>query len=182
MRRLKRSGCDRIHLGVEAGTEKILEVLNKRISIERAVETFRICHDLGFETLAYFMIGAPGETRADIEQSLRLALKLNPDYVHVTVLAPYPETEIYRRALETGLFEEDYLRDFALSPRRGLVTRYWEETFTREELFDLLDDFYKRYCARPRYVMRNLLKIRSIVELKRKAKAGSRLLGLSRVR
>ena len=143
LRKLKQAGCQRIHFGVEAGTEKILKVLNKGIHLEQIERAFDLAKKTNIETLAYFMIGSPTETKEDIKETIKFAKKLKPDYVHATILTPYPATEIYKQALTQGVIKNDYWREFAHCPEKGVLTQYWEKELNKKELFKLLDKFYK---------------------------------------
>lgn len=176
LKALKEAGCRRIHFGVEAGTEKILKVLNKDISKERVEDVFRQCRELHIQTLAYFMIGSPSETRQDIDETVNFALRLNPDYLHATIFTPYPGTAVYNEALKTGAIKNDYWRAFARDPKEGFTTPYWQESLSRDELLNTLEDFYRRFYGRPSYMLANLFKIRSAGELKRKMRAASKIL------
>jgi anaerobic magnesium-protoporphyrin IX monomethyl ester cyclase len=173
---LKKAGCQRIHFGVESGTEKILRALNKGITLNQIEKAFRLARAKGIDTLAYFMIGAPTETREDIYQTIKFAKKIKPDYVHITILTPYPATIIYRQALEQGVIKSDYWREFALHPENGTTTQYWEKELNREELFDLLNKFYKEFYGRPSYILRQFLKIRSLRDFIKKVKVGFKIL------
>lgn len=177
--RLKRAGCQGIHYGVEAGTDEMLRVLNKGITLTRVREVFAATRRAGLPTLAYFMIGNPGETREQIESTFRVARELRPDYVHLTVLTPFPGTEVYRQALAEGVIEGDVWRDFARAPRPAFQPPVWAEHLDREELNDLLVRGYRSFYLRPGYILRRLARLRSWTELKRKAKAG---LGVWRLR
>jgi len=176
LKKLKAAGCARIHFGVESGTEKILGVLNKGIHLNQVADAFKWSKKIGLETLAYFMIGSPTETKEDIEQTIKFAKEIRPDYAHITILTPYPATEIYRQALSQGVIKNDYWREFAKNPKKGVVTQYWEKELTREELFELLDKFYKEFYRRPSYIFQQLLKINSFSDLKKKIRAGLKIL------
>lgn len=180
IKKLKQAGCTRIHFGVEAGTEKILRILNKGITIDQIKNAFRLAAKYKIETLAYFMIGSPTETREDIKKSIKLAKKINPNFVHATILTPYPATKLYYWALEKGVIKTDYWREFARQPEKRMTTQYWEENFSRQELVNLLEKFYRAFYGRASYIAKNLLKIKSFNEFKKKAKAGLKILGLTK--
>ncbi|MDP8236341.1 MAG: radical SAM protein [Candidatus Erginobacter occultus] len=172
---LKVAGCERIHYGVEAGTEKILKVLNKGITLDKARETIALTRKIGIETLAYFMIGSPTETRADILETIRFALELKPDFVHATILCPFPGTAIYEQGLSEGVFPRDHWREFAANPAPGFSPPYWNEILSDVELQELLQLAYKKFYTRPSYLLKKTLQVRSIRELKTKFKAGMKI-------
>lgn len=173
---LKKAGCRGIHYGVEAGTEKILKVLNKNITVRQVKEVFDLTRKHGIPILAYFMIGSPTETKDDIYSTFRVMKELHPDYVHMTILTPFPGTRVYRDGLEKGIIKRDYWREFAKNPAPGFVPPHWDETFTREELNDLLVEGYKNFYIRPSYILKRITSVRSCAELKRKAAAGLKVL------
>lgn len=178
LKALKRAGCVAVHYGVESGSESILKRLNKGIEIARVREVFKLTKKIGLETLAYFMLGNPGETRTDIDRSLALALDLQPDMLHLTIFTPFPATRLYQEALDTGLIREDVWRCFALHPTRDFEPPIWEEHFKKRELQELMIRSYKSFYLRPEYVWRRLLRLRSFAEFKRKFKAGLSVLGM----
>ncbi|MFH1611664.1 MAG: radical SAM protein [bacterium] len=178
VRKLKSAGCQRIHFGVEAGTERILKVLNKGINLEQIECAFAIANKVGLETLAYFMVGAPTETKEDILATIKFAKKINPDYAHITILTPYPATKIYEQALNDNIIKKDYWREFAENPENGVVTQYWEKDLSREELFKFLEKFYKDFYGRLSYMLKQVLKIRSWHDFQKRIKAGLKILGM----
>ena len=131
---------------------------------------------MGIETLGYFMIGAPTETKEDIIETINFAKKINPDYAHITILTPYPGTLIYQQALSEGVIEEDYWKKFALSPRDSFSTKYWEKNLSKKELFQLLEKFYLDFYGRPSYILKELFKIRSFKDFKKRFKTGLKIL------
>ena len=178
LKAMRAAGCERIHYGVEAGTEKILKVLNKRITVEQVRQAFQWTKKVGMGTLAYFMIGAPTETREDILQTIQLSKDLDPDYVHISILTPYPGTRIYFDALEQGVFKTDFWQEFATNPTTDFEPRYWEEELTTAELVELSNYAYKSFYLRPRYALKQLLQVRSVGEFGRKARAALKVVGL----
>jgi anaerobic magnesium-protoporphyrin IX monomethyl ester cyclase len=172
---LKEAGCVRIHYGVESANQRILDILRKDITIEQAEKVIKMTKDVGIETLAYFMIGNPTETRDEILNTIKFAKKLKPDYCHFSVTTPFPATPLYELGLEKGVFD-DYWKGFASNPTKNFVPQLWEEKMSREELIGLLEHAYKSFYTRPSYVFKKILKVRSFDEFKRKAKAGMRLL------
>ncbi len=178
LKELKSAGCQGIHYGVEAGTAKILKALNKGITLEKAKETFDLTRKYKIQTLAYFMIGNPGETIEDIYTTFKVMRRLNPDYVHMTILTPFPGTKIYLDALKYGIIKNDVWREFAKDPTPSFEPPYWAEYFIREELMQILVHGYKKFYLRPHYILRRILKLRSWVEFKRKAKAGAGVIAM----
>jgi len=176
IKKLKNAGCIRIHYGVEAGTQKILDVLDKGFRLGDVENAFRITKKYGIQTLAYFMIGSPSETREDILETVAFAKKIKPDYVHITITTPFPGTKLYKMALELGLYERDYWRDFARDPSSGVISRYWEKELSREDLLKLLRFAYKDFYRRPGYILSRALKLGSIRETAKKIKTGIKIL------
>lgn len=172
LRMLKKAGCLAIHYGVEAGNDKILQMLKKGFTVDKVKEVFKLTRRLGIETLAYFMIGLPSENARDIQDTFDLAKELRPDYAHFTIFSPYPGTELYYLGLERGIIKTDIWREFASHPQEGFKIPVWEENFTRDELYEMIVRFYKLFYLKPAYLFSRLRKVRSASELIRKARAG----------
>jgi radical SAM superfamily enzyme YgiQ (UPF0313 family) len=175
---LKKAGCQGIHYGVEAGTEKILTVLKKGITIEKVTEVFDLTRKYKIPILAYFMIGNPTETRDDILTTFKVTRDLNPDFVHMTILTPFPGTKIYLDGLKSGIIKKDYWREFALNPTPDFTPPHWDEHFSREELSELLVQGYKSFYIRTSYILKRIVSVRSLPELKKKAFAGLKVFSM----
>jgi len=172
LRMLKKAGCVSIHYGVESGNDDILKLIKKGYTVKKVKETFKLTKKIGIETLAYFMIGLPSENKENIQESFDLARELKPDYAHFTIFSPYPGTELYNYGLEKGIIKNDIWRDFAKNPEKDFKIPFWEENFTRNELYEMIVKFYKNFYLRPFYILSRGLKIKSKEELIKKIKAG----------
>lgn len=174
--KLKHAGCERIHYGVESANPDILKLLNKGITISQVEKAFEMTKEAGIETLAYFMIGSPTETRDQIMNTIDFAKRLKPDYVHFSITTPFPATQLYYMGMEQGVFEEDYWKEFAINPAEDFIPQPWDAVLSREELMELLEYAYKSFYVRPSYIFKKMMKVRSAGEFTRKAKAGLKLL------
>ncbi|MEM3736807.1 MAG: radical SAM protein [Candidatus Bathyarchaeia archaeon] len=146
---LKSAGCVMIYFGVESGVQRVLDLMKKGIKVEQSIRCMKWARELGIKTVASFVIGMPGETKEEIEQTIRFAKKLDPDYAQFSVATPYPGTELYEMAKEQGLLlTENWSRYTVIKP--VLATR----EFTEEELTKLLKKAYLRFYLRPKVLWR----------------------------
>jgi radical SAM superfamily enzyme YgiQ (UPF0313 family) len=175
---LKEAGCERIHYGVEAASQRVRDSLKKGITLRQIRNAFRLTKDAGLTSVAYFMFGSPRETREEILGSLRLAQELKPEFVHFSITTPFPATDLYYLGLKEGILKGDYWRQFSQNPTANFVPGVWEEKLHREELISLLSQAYRSFYIRPGYIIKEIAKIRSLAELARKARVA---LGLFRI-
>ncbi len=176
---MAQAGCQRVQYGVESGTERVLALFDKDISLEQARQAVLWTRQAGISTYADFMIGAPGETREEVLETLRFAHSLDLDFVHFSITMLLPRTRLYAQALRQGLLERDVWRDYVLNPSEGFHPPYWEEVLDARELEALLRQAVRSFYFSPRFLWRSLASLRSPGELLRKARAGLKLaLGL----
>jgi len=176
LKMMKSSGCQRIHYGVEAGTQKILNILRKGITLEQIEKAFKLSREIGLETLAYFMIGSPTETKKDILETIRFAKKLKPDFAHITITTPFPATDLYRMGLEQKIWPNDYWQKFAENPMTDFVPPVWEKILSKEELVLLNKKAYRSFYFSPNYIFKKIIQLKSWKEFKNKAKAALNIL------
>lgn len=168
---LAKAGCSRIHFGVESGSDKTLKTVKKNITTAQAIDAFKLAKSFGIETLAYFMIGLPGETIDDMRETMDFSRKLDAGYSQFSVTVPYAGTEIYFEGLRRGIIPYDYWIDYAKRPVPNFTLPYfWEEFLNKEQLLKMRDEATRKFYFRPKYLWRELRKVSSLNELKRKAK------------
>jgi anaerobic magnesium-protoporphyrin IX monomethyl ester cyclase len=173
---MRQAGCDRIQFGVESGTVEVLRAMNKRITPEQSRAAFRAAREAGLTTYADFMIGYPGETLAQIAQTLRFARDLDPDFVQFSVTKFLPGIPIYQEALASGRLKDDFWLRFAESPRADVPYPVASDRFGRPTMEHLQRRAYLGFYFRPRYLLRRLVRVRSLRELFRQGRAAAGLL------
>jgi radical SAM superfamily enzyme YgiQ (UPF0313 family) len=125
---LAESGLESFQPGIESGSNRILEMIQKQ---ETAEEFIRVNLMLAqydeFKPLYNFMVGFPTETIAEMKQTLRLAEQMVDENPHamiagVYIVVPYPGTEIYDKALKAGFVPPTTLEEWAQFNRQQLLT------------------------------------------------------------
>jgi radical SAM superfamily enzyme YgiQ (UPF0313 family) len=105
------AGCVLIGYGIESGSQKMLDLIKKKATVEQAKNAIRLTRKyLGWADCS-FMIGYPGETRETIQETIDFCKELNLTPEVIFFLTPYPGTELYRMAVEQNRIkdEEEYI-------------------------------------------------------------------------
>lgn len=99
---MKNAGCTQVRYGVESGSQKVLDEVNKGFTVEQVKDAFRITKNVGLSAHATLMVGLPGETAGTIEETLKLAKEIDADSSVWALLTPFPGTKIYEEAKSQG--------------------------------------------------------------------------------
>ena len=104
--RMKEAGCRLVMYGVESGSQRIIDIIGKNTTIEDFRSGIAATRRVGIESVCFFMFGFPSETGGEREETVKLALELNPDYASFFLCRPYPGTECYDKVADVspGLF------------------------------------------------------------------------------
>ena len=93
---LKNSGCFRVWIGAESGSQKIIDAMDRRVDVKQVREMIKLTKKCGIETGTFIMLGYPGETEKDIEETIKHLKGSNPDYFTITIAYPINGTEFYQ--------------------------------------------------------------------------------------
>jgi len=173
---LKKSGCYRIHFGIESASPRHLKYLQKGQTPEKVKRACKMTRKAGIGFFAYMMIGIPHETREEMLKTVDFAKNLKPDYAQFSICTPYPKTELYQQMRNEGIVTEDYWQDFAERPRIDFKVQFWNKSFTEKELRKLQDECHARFYSSASYIMKQITKVRSWPDFTAKARMGTKIL------
>jgi radical SAM superfamily enzyme YgiQ (UPF0313 family) len=94
---LQRAGCVEVWMGVESGSQKILDAMDKGLQVEEVVSARQNLHREGIRACYFLQFGYPGETWEDIQKTVALVRETRPDDIGVSFSYPLPNTRFYER-------------------------------------------------------------------------------------
>lgn len=123
------AGCFEISLGSESANDEVLRLMRKRFRRDDVARASRLFKQYGIKQMGFLMLGAPGETRQSVKDTLEFAASLQYDALKVTVgIRIYPRTALADEALRQGIIQPG---DTLLQPR-FYVTPDLDEKWIRE--------------------------------------------------
>lgn len=166
-----KSGCRLVSIGVESGSQYMLEKMGKKITLNDVRRTVKVFKKAKIRIYNYFVIGLPWETEETVEETIKFAIELNSDFISFYTATPLPGSRFYDYALEHNLFDKQ--TSFENAYFYPAVNTHH---LSRERVFELHKSAIKRFYLRPLYILKMLLRIRSIEEVKNYFTAGMNVL------
>jgi radical SAM superfamily enzyme YgiQ (UPF0313 family) len=173
LRAMRESGCRKVAFGVESGSQRILDAIGKKITIDQVRQAVSWAHEAGIRHIeGNFIIGSdPSETEEDIALTRKLIRELPWTFISVSVIVPYPGTPVHRRMTELGLIPpgtgwEEYVM-FGVPPR-------WRTThLSSSDLLRHQKRLTRQFYLEPAYMLRQLSAVRSWSDIRYWASAGA---------
>lgn len=99
---MKQAGCKQILVGVESGSDRLLQMVRKDVSAEEIIQAAKLIHEADMEVYAMVINGLPTETKEDIKRTERMLDVIKPEYTEFLTYMPYPGTVLFDSAVEHG--------------------------------------------------------------------------------
>lgn len=156
LRLMKQAGCRRVGFGVESGNQCVLDSIKKQQTVDEVRRAFANAKKVGLETMGFFIFGLPADTEESMEDTIKLALELDPELANFMIAAPFPGTELYDIILQEGhLFSHDWA-DFAIHDEKA---RFEIGDLTAEVVERKWREAYRRFYLRPSRVWRRAISL-----------------------
>ncbi len=164
---LKRAGCFRVWIGAESGSQRIIDKMDRRVDVQKVREMIIKTQEAGIQAGTFIMLGYPGETEEDIEETVNHLKTSNPDYFTITVAYPIKGTDLYTEV------EADFIQklDWSESTDRDID---FKRTYSRKYY-----DFAVRYIVNEVNSRKASLKGNYLWQFKSKAKASAAKLAMN---
>ncbi|MFH1575549.1 MAG: radical SAM protein [Candidatus Nealsonbacteria bacterium] len=180
LKKMKKAGCWLVSYGVESGSQKILDSINKGFTINQVISTFELTRRIGLATICYFIIGLPGETKETIRETVDLIKKIRPNFISGGMLTIFPGSRLFNsirngeylgklRTLKEG---ENLTGVFAGKGNYMII----ENNFTLSELKTIVRNIIRGFYLRPQYILQSMANIRSFSDLNYYLNAGLELI------
>ena len=159
------AGCYMISYGLESGSDEILSNLAKETTVAQNEAAIRWSRERRIRTLAYVMLGNPGETDRTVEQTVDMVVRARPDFALFAELLPDPGASATIQAYERGEFTEEAVASFYLDGTPGPLAQRSFTGVERSTLDRWLKNAYCAFYLRPRYAVQRLTSLRGGGEL-----------------
>lgn len=167
IKKMKVAGCEEVRIGVESGDEETLKRLRKGVTLAQIKSSNKILRNNKMRFSAFFMIGFPWETIKEINKTVSLMKELSPHEAILSIVTPYPGTELYEIMQSEGLIPNnvDWSTFFFQSPDMYLTKKLTKEE-TLKIVKDMVNLFEKHnknkkrelWLSNPLYVIKKMTK------------------------
>jgi len=160
LKAMKDAGCWAVLFGAESGVQKNLNAIRKGTRVEQIEAAVNAAKEVGLTVLTPFLFGIPGETYDEALQTIEFACRLDPDVANFHAITPFPGTDLYDNVSDYGTMSAD-LADFTY---QGAA--FVPHTMTREQIAELRQTAFRRFYSRPKFLLKRLLALRNLNDIK----------------
>lgn len=166
-----KSGCRLVSIGVESGSQEILNNIGKKITLDDIRNTVKILKKNKIKIYNYFVIGLPWETEKTVEETIKFAIELDSNFISFYTATPLPGTRYFAYAMINNLV--DGALDFSSAYYFPAVRSH---ELSKERIFELHKLAIKKFYLRPKFIIKTILGLRSFNEFKNYFIAGINLI------
>lgn len=168
MKLMYKAGCRLVEFGIETGSEKTLERIKKNTSLRQARNAVAWSKKAGLEVFSSFIIGFPGETIQDMQETVNFIKSLDIDYPKINLLVPYPGSAVYDDIIkERPDISREWDRYTSFSSMTENEPVYVPLGVSARELKSLHKNAYRQIYLRPSFIFKHILKLKSWLNVRK---------------
>jgi len=153
---MKKAGWYSLTLGIESGSQRILDSVKKSLSVDVIWEKLKLIDEIGFEKVGFFMLGFPTETDEDRKKTVDIIFHGGFTFITFTCFVPFPGTEAYSELQKKGKLPDVKWNDLFAAGK----VMYAPQGISTQELRDFRWKTLLKFYLRPRTVFNILIRIR----------------------
>jgi len=148
VRKMKEAGCFGLTFGVESGSQKILNLIKKNITLNQVRKAIKITKAYDLDVHADFMIGLPGDTKKTIMQTINFAVELDPKIALFSITTPFPGTQLFDELKEKKQLNDIKWTEMTMHE----FTTYGNSILSNEQIKKLYSLAHRKFYFRPRFL------------------------------
>jgi len=153
-REMVKAGCRILYFGIESANQRILDYYKKGITPDESRSAVRKARRAGVDIIVgSVIVGAPDETRKEVENTLKFALELDIDVPQLNILGAFTGTDLWNDLVAKGIIDEDELWETG-----AYVSQVSPYAVPFEELRSMVYDYFKGFVLRPRLILTETLR------------------------
>lgn len=153
---MKRSGAYAFTVGIESGSQRVLDLMNKHLTLDMIREKVNLIYEAGLEPSGFFLLGFPGETKEEMRMTVDLAKSLPLKRAHFSNFLPLPGTAATAQLLASGEIDEPDWTTLCYAK-----VPYVPQGMTKEELKAFQRRAFLEFHLRPRILAKMISEIKS---------------------
>ncbi len=155
LKELSRAGCKVIFLGIESASQRILDYYNKQITPQQSKKAVTTARKAGIDLIiGSFILGAPHETREEIQNTLEFAKQLPIDLPRFNILGAYPGTDVWNELVMNGILDEENFWETGIS-----VPKICKSAVPFQDVQQLINDALYDFLRRPSFVLKQMARL-----------------------
>jgi len=142
---MKAAGCREVFFGFETGSQRILDLMQKKITVAQNIKAVEMCREVGITNCAYMLFGFPGEDQTTIDETKNFLLTAKPDKSRITQFIPIPGSDVWRNPQKYKVkikynfgehwcfdchpfaLDYEYIGNDKMEELRGEIMRFYQE-------------------------------------------------------
>ena len=152
---MARAGCKIFYFGIESANQRILDYYNKRVTPEQSEKAVRTARKAGADVIVgSFIVGAPDETRKEIQHTIDFANKIPIDLPQFNILGVFPGTDMWNEFEAKGLLKGGDYWETGVS-----VSEICPTAVPTPEIRQMIHEGFYRFARRPSFLSKQMARL-----------------------